>query len=435
MSTPIDAAAWEALLQDRLGLALPADRLREFERWLGNRMTAEAAEAWRLRLAGLPLHHDDWQAIVRTVTIGETYFWRHERHMRALETVVLPDLIRQATASDRPIVVWSAACASGEELYSVAMLIDRVFPQERHRFRLVGTDINQASLDRAMAGRYGRGSLRALADDAWQRQYVERQADGSWQVLPILRQGVQFALVELTGGDPAATVPALAAVDLILCRNVAIYFDAQRRRQLLTMLGQRLRRDGWLLMGDTEVDGLVRERFHLFDSRTPSLFQARQPERRPAPAPAVRPQKVVARPASPLARDLRPAVRLTRPALVPTPPVAPRPAPAGPTPTAAAAAWISTDGLPAAKARMLALAADREVDAEMQLALAYLALAEGQAERAVPSLQRALLLSGQPLLRSALLRVREAGAAWEWSDHMLMLAQVLERGGVDGGRV
>jgi chemotaxis protein methyltransferase CheR len=283
------------------------------------------------------------------------------------------------------------------------MLIDREFPGAWDRWQLIGTDINQASLDKARAGTYTGSSMRALTESAWQRRYFARATDTRHELKSFLRQRVRFEIVELTGDDPAQAVPELGQVDLILCRNVTIYFDAVKRRQMLAMMDRRLRPCGWLQMGDTEVDDLVRERFQLHDRLLPSLFR-----RRPALPPA--------------------------PPRVEAPPLPSTPAPPQ---TVTAEVWqvAGTKGLQAARALLLTRAAEQVGNPEVQVAMACLALAEADRDRALTALRRALLISAVPRVGYVLRNLQRASLGGDWAEQLIALAETVQKEASDVRRI
>ena len=118
----------------------------------------------------------DLEAFIAELTIGETYFFRHRAQFDALERTILPDLIARRS-QERRLRIWSAGCATGEEPYSLAILLDRMLPdREAWSVMILGTDINRASLEQAQRGTYRSWSFRGV-DQATQRRYFTRSGD------------------------------------------------------------------------------------------------------------------------------------------------------------------------------------------------------------------------------------------------------------------
>ncbi len=166
---------------------------------------------------------DELQKLIEGLTIGETYFARIPPQIRALQELVLPSLLARG---DHRIRIWCAGCSTGEEPYTVALLLSKLLAEHAGSagwdIRVIGTDINGSALAAAREGRYGQRAVSLLSDDDLQRFFIrEGSGNGSgWRVGPELRRLVEFRQHNLTTDRPPA--PRL---DLVLCRNVLIYFD------------------------------------------------------------------------------------------------------------------------------------------------------------------------------------------------------------------
>lgn len=221
------------------GLAVAAQRLG----------LASAADCAARVLAG-PLDAQVQQVLVEALVVGETYFFRDPALFDALAREVLQPLIERRRAGTRHLRLWSAGCASGEEAYSLAMLVAGLLPDWRAwNISILATDIDRAALARARRGSYGSWSLRADLPPSARRFLLPAEA-GRWQVDPQLARLVRFAPLNLAAADwPAGTT----GMDLILCRNVLMYFAPARSRLALGRLGQALAADGWLVTGSVDV--------------------------------------------------------------------------------------------------------------------------------------------------------------------------------------
>jgi chemotaxis protein methyltransferase CheR len=182
--------------------------------------------------------------LIDEVTIGETFFLRDRRQLGSIDWQAA-----SRRAQDRPIRVWSAACSTGEEPYSLAMLASEALGTRQPPIRVLATDISRPALEAARGGVYRARAVRDVEPEL-RRRYFHEQA-GSWVVDTELRACVEFASHNLVL-DP---IPPLgeAAFDLIVCRNVFIYFDAQTCERLLAALERALAPGGELVLGAADA--------------------------------------------------------------------------------------------------------------------------------------------------------------------------------------
>ena len=185
--------------------------------------------------------------VVEAITTNETTFFRDLLPFEALRTLVLPRLF-EARAANRSLTIWSAACATGQEPYSLAMLLREHFLQQSGwTIRIVATDLSRPTLERARAGRYrqievNRGLPAALLVKHFARQGAE------WVVSAELRRMIDFRLLNLIDPWPADLRP-----DIVLMRNVLIYFDVPTKRAILERVRRVMARDGALFLGAAET--------------------------------------------------------------------------------------------------------------------------------------------------------------------------------------
>lgn len=228
-----------AVAHETLGLQLDSYRSRQLERRLGFfrqrlGLGTNAELAARLRIdAALQKEFADF------VTINVSEFFRNRDRFSELQNRYLPAL-RQRRPSLR---VWSAGCSIGAELYSVTLLLQGIAPGQPHE--LLGTDIDAASLARATAGIYQPHEVRELPDAMLKRFF--RPTAAGWELSPLIRSLVQFRRHDLLRD------PFPAAQDLIICRNVVIYFTEDAKAQLYRRFHAALRPGGLLFIGATET--------------------------------------------------------------------------------------------------------------------------------------------------------------------------------------
>jgi chemotaxis protein methyltransferase CheR len=221
-----------------------------------SRFLLERRVAKRLReleLPSLPAYHGllrragdgELAQLVDELVTNETYFFRERRQLQALIGEILPELRRSRPSS--PASIWSAGCSSGEEPYSIVMLAREAGFAPGLDLRVVASDISQRMLRKARQGLYREASFRET-DPALRRKYFSEK-DGAWQIAESVRAGVDFLHLNLLDSSRLAL---LAGVDVILCRNVLIYFDLETRKRVVASFYERLRAGGHLLLGHSE---------------------------------------------------------------------------------------------------------------------------------------------------------------------------------------
>ena len=197
-------------------------------------------------LARLRTDPAELDALVAEITVGETYFFRDPQQFQVIREEILPVLLRGRVG--RPLRVWSAGCASGEEPYTLAIVLAQLGSGSAGQ--IIGTDISRPALVRARRAEYGPWSLRSTPPDVAAR-YFEPSGRGFALVCDLHGQ-VEFRYLNLA----ADTYPSLASgvwgMDLILCRNVLIYFDAATVERVAARLLAALTPDGWLVLGASD---------------------------------------------------------------------------------------------------------------------------------------------------------------------------------------
>ncbi len=231
------------LVRDRAGITMDEERaqlvrprLERLATKLGCRDLGE--------LVGRLKKGRDVREVVSAMTTNETSFFRDQHPFELLREHLLPELLRLG----RTARIWSAACSTGQELYSIAMVADAHAPTLR--LELVGTDICGRALEQAREGRYSNFEVRRGLPDDLKAQYL-RQQDGQWQVTDRIRRRVRFERANLLDAAP------VSGVDVLLLRNVLIYFDDGVRRRVLRHAKRAMHPDGYLMVGGCEnITGL-----------------------------------------------------------------------------------------------------------------------------------------------------------------------------------
>ncbi|HJZ85399.1 MAG TPA: protein-glutamate O-methyltransferase CheR [Polyangia bacterium] len=288
------------LLAAYAGLDPPAWALRARVELRMLEAGAKSPEAYVERLANDPR---ELGLLCEALRVGETRFFRHRAHVAALTGLVIPDLLARR-AQTRRLRAWSAGCATGEEAYTLAMLLLEALPRG-FSVRVLATDLSAAALAHARTGRYSEAAVSGVPAQLAER-WLARARGGGFEVRPELARVVELREHSLTGADfPRER-------DLILCRNVLIYFDRAARERALDRLLVSLAPGGYLLLGYAEFlrgrDGEVET------VRSPDgvVYRKREPGARKGPraaAPTAPVRTRIRTPTQPVPRDLAGATR------------------------------------------------------------------------------------------------------------------------------
>jgi len=252
------------MVEARLGLHFPPERWSDLERktsaLAGQFHFADGASCaeW---LASSALTKEQVGILASHLTVGETSFFRDARFFHLLEYEILPELIRLRRGISQHLRIWSAGCCTGEEPYSVAMIVHRLLAGHRDwQATILATDINPYFLEKAAAGVYGAWSFRGTP--AWVRQrYFTPVPGGRAALVPQIKQLVSFRPLNLAAGGFPSLLTNTTAMDVILCRNVLMYFAPERVREVAARFNQALVAGGWLMVGPCELGQVSAEAF------------------------------------------------------------------------------------------------------------------------------------------------------------------------------
>jgi len=271
------------------GLRLHDNDTPKLAEWLDERLQALALSSFdayaQLLASDVPRGRQERERVAVHFSTGETYFFRDEGLCSLLARKVLPELIERR-AEQRSLRLWSAGCASGEEAYSLAMLLDEMSPRlAGWDVRVLGTDINGDAVERARNGLYGQWSFRGL-DRLRMERYFRKCARG-WKIDERLQQTVDFARLDLLHDDFASASGQFENIDLILCRNVFIYLSPSAVSTIVAKFTRALARCGYLISGHSELIGC--ETPSLRPLAFPESVLYRKVEAHAAPGAAVEP--------------------------------------------------------------------------------------------------------------------------------------------------
>ena len=239
------------LVRSHCGISFGAETRFLLERRIARRMrelSVTSVSAYQFELRNESRRDGELAALIDEITTNETYFFRERSQLRALVGEILPEaLVARRERGGGPVSVWSAGCSSGEEPYSIVILAREAGFDPERDLRVYASDISRRMMKRARAGTYRESSFRET-EPALREKYFEEK-DGSWTVSDAIKKCVDFIHLNLMD---RSRIALLGAMDVILCRNVMIYFDAETKREVIATFEDKLRSGGHLLLGHSE---------------------------------------------------------------------------------------------------------------------------------------------------------------------------------------
>ncbi len=238
------------LVEAEFGIACPDSQFPVFEKKMAQ-VLIDVSEKHKIDVAVVARSDPGrlLSLILPKVTVGETFFFRNRAQFEALRQRILPALLREL-GGNAPLIIWSAGCSSGEEPYSLAMWIAEYAPEIfPGRVKIIATDVNPQSIEKAKAGRFSRRSFRQN-DAYWIRKYFSQKKE-EFVLDESVRAAVSFQAHNLACGALPLGIPPREA-SLVFCRNVLIYFTSERASKILTLFQDALSKDGFLMLGHAE---------------------------------------------------------------------------------------------------------------------------------------------------------------------------------------
>ncbi|MBM4107517.1 MAG: protein-glutamate O-methyltransferase CheR [Phycisphaerae bacterium] len=244
--------ALRKIIYDRSGIHFPDAKKYVLESRLANRLIELEMDSFDEYVAFLsmgPYQSDEFQEMFNRITINETSFFRNEPQLSFFEKTVLPELLERREGVKR-LRLWSAPCSTGEEPYTLAIILHRSMGVRLMdwRIEILGTDISEKCLEAAAQAKYTEYSMRSVPPLVRQRYF--KQDGPYWALDPTIKQMVSFDLHNLKDSLAARR---RGTWDAILCRNCLIYFDDAMKQQVLATFAQTLAADGTLLIGHSET--------------------------------------------------------------------------------------------------------------------------------------------------------------------------------------
>jgi chemotaxis protein methyltransferase CheR len=214
-----------------------------------------------------PRAEAEFDHIYDLITTNETYFFREPAQLAAFSEEIVPEILAKKPA--KKVRIWSAGCASGEEPYSIAMLLTEAGFFQRGAFEIFASDLNQQVLARARRGQYRESAFRSTPPHL-KEKYFTREPDGAWRISDEIRNRVSFGRLNIYD---EARVALLGYLDVVFCRNVIIYFDETSKKVVINNLYNRLVDGGYLLLGHSESLISLSSQFKLRHLKNDMVYQ------------------------------------------------------------------------------------------------------------------------------------------------------------------
>jgi chemotaxis protein methyltransferase CheR len=310
----------------RFGLHFPRKRWRDLAQKVaaaaGDFGFADPASCMRWLLT-TQLTRSQLDTLARRLTIGETYFFREQKSFDALASDIFPELIGSRRGKEQRLRIWSAGCSTGEEAYSIAMLLRGMLADlPAWNITVLATDLNPESLRKAAHGEYGDWSFRGIPRGIKER-YFTRNRNGRYEISPEVRKMVTFSQLNLAE-DP---YPSLAnntnAMDIIFCRNVLMYFTPEQMAAVVERFHKALLDGGWLIVSPCEASHTLFSQYETVSLREAICYRKGEPDKATAASPAAQPVPLFMPVTMPAEVSPSPALRVAP--SPPAPQVAPSP--------------------------------------------------------------------------------------------------------------
>ena len=212
-------------------------------------------------------------ALASHLTIGETYFMREKKGFDFLEQIYLPGLIHKRYGADKRLRVWCAGCATGEEAYSLAIVLLQSIPNIQHwDISILATDINSVFLEKAKKGIYAKWSFRNNSKEFINRYFI-KEGNNKFRIRPRIQKMVKFAPLNLAEENYPSLTNQTEGIDIIFCRNVLIYFSPEGIRGVTDRLFQSLVKGGIMVVSPVEMSGMISPKLSRFTYAGFTIYQ------------------------------------------------------------------------------------------------------------------------------------------------------------------
>jgi chemotaxis protein methyltransferase CheR len=248
------------LIATKTGLHFPAERWSDLERGLRGAAAGfgfNEIDAFSQWLLNSDLTREQLGELASYITVGETYFFRDSQYYDILESEILPAIVTSRQKGLQRLRLWSAACATGEEAYSLAIVLSRVVPDiENWNVTVLASDINPVFLEKAKKGIYTKWSFRSNPEYI-KNLYFKKLPDGRFEVLPRIKRLVNFQPLNLVEDTYPSLHNNTNAIDVIFCRNVLMYLAPYHVKRIVKQLHNSLVDGGWLIVSPAEASHVL----------------------------------------------------------------------------------------------------------------------------------------------------------------------------------
>ncbi len=244
------------VIESSMGLAYQTNRIEEFSRHLGEAVLTLGYPDFesfnkKIIISGGKLSSEEKKVLAAHLTVSETYFFREKPAITMFCKTIIPELIKKKNGEI--IRIWSAGCSSGEEPYTLAMIIKELFPAlPKDSFKILGTDINPNVLTKARNGLYTPWSFREIPD-LYVNKYFNKIGD-NYQITDSLRDLVKFEHLNLADDIFPGELPGEPSIDIIFCRNVLMYLNHELIKKISQRFYNILNESGWLITSQVELN-------------------------------------------------------------------------------------------------------------------------------------------------------------------------------------
>jgi chemotaxis methyl-accepting protein methylase len=228
---------------------------------LENRITEAHCESELAYYDYLQQSHIEAQQFIISLSVSYTEFFRNSLTFAVLEKIVLPNLYhKKLNSKQHEIRIWSAACASGQETYSLAMLLQEIGNHDSLKYRIFATDQSKIQIEAAQNGTYPLSALNLLNIQRLNKFFTKH--GHFYTIIPELKEKIEFSNFDLLDKELSSPPSSIFGnFDIIFCANILFYYDIEHRKEIIDKLRKCLAKDGYLITGETERDILAQHRF------------------------------------------------------------------------------------------------------------------------------------------------------------------------------
>ncbi|MFH1052265.1 MAG: CheR family methyltransferase [bacterium] len=219
------------------------------------------------------LLHQEKALLAKHLTIGETYFFREKKIFDFLEQIYLPNLVQKRYVNFPKLKIWCAGCASGEEAYSIAIMLHRTIPNIKNwDISILATDINPDFLEKAEKGIYKKWSFRS-SPDVFIDKYFNKTGNNEFSIIPEIKSMVKFSSLNLAHDSYPSDISDTIGMDIIFCRNVFIYFSPEVIKEVTERFSKSLLKGGLLIVSLVEMSSIISNKFGKIENSGFPIYQ------------------------------------------------------------------------------------------------------------------------------------------------------------------